>query len=165
MQSRNIARDAPTDDAGEEHGVFDEGWHEGLGPVQTVFFGFLWCIGIAQQYQLFNWIDDRNYTVSYRISEVGENGAVQEIDPGTVFYQSTRGVLLRFYIHGITWDRIPVDRQDELRKSLLSRIRQRYCEVRRPDGAVEIDYTLERIDPNGGPSQEESGRLIRFECR
>src|SRR2546423_7710342 len=41
--------------------------YEGLGTLQWSFFSVLWCMGQAQQYQLFNWVDERNYTVRYDV--------------------------------------------------------------------------------------------------
>ncbi|MEQ1923321.1 MAG: hypothetical protein ABL952_12515, partial [Pyrinomonadaceae bacterium] len=75
-----------------------DGRAEGLGSVQMSFYSVLWLMGIAQQYQLFNWIDDRNYATHYRVVVDGK-----EADPDEMFVRSLRGVLLDFYIHDITW--------------------------------------------------------------
>ena len=60
-----------------------EGGAEGLGPIQTALFSSLWSIGIAQQYQLFNWIDERNYSVRYKIIEYEGGTPGREIEPGS----------------------------------------------------------------------------------
>lgn len=144
--------------------VPEETRYEGLGPVQMTFFGILWTMGIAQQYQLFNWIDDRNFTVHYKINEYRDDGAVYEIDPDEMFLPSTRGVLLQFYLHGITWIRIPPDRDEELRKSLLTQSARRFCKNYKPIGKVEVFSSIERIDPRGEKNQKESAFLMSFGC-
>ena len=68
----------------------DTGGAEGLGPLQKVFFSSLWCIGIAQQYQLFNWIDERNYTVRYRITEYGATRAGARSSQARCLWINTR---------------------------------------------------------------------------
>jgi hypothetical protein len=138
--------------------------NEGLGSVQMTFFGILWTMGIAQQYQLFNWIDDRNFAVHYTINEYQDNGAVRGIDPNTMFLPSTRGVLLQFYIHGITWMRIPPERREELRRSLLTRIAHRYCKNYKPIGKVEVYSYVERIDPRSEKTEKQDTFLMSFGC-
>ena len=104
-------------------------------------------MGIAQQYQLFNWIDDRNFTVNYRIDEHRNDGSVRPIEPDTMFPPSLRGVLLQFYVHDITWLRIPPEHREELRRSLLTRIAHRYCRNSQPTGKIAVYSSVERIDP------------------
>jgi hypothetical protein len=137
-----------------------DGRADGLDSVQITFFGALWAIGIAQQYQLFNWIDYRNYATHYRVVS---NGA--DTDPDAMFVRSLRGVLLDFYIHDITWLRIPPERRAELRSSILARTAARYCRNERPAGDVEAYSSLERIDPKGGPGEFDNVLLMRFSCQ
>jgi hypothetical protein len=140
--------------------------YEGLGPVQKTFFGVLWTMGIAQQYQLFNWIDDRNFTVHYKIDEHRNDGSVRPIEPDTMFPPSLRGVLLQFYIHDITWLRIPPEHREELRQSLLTGIARRYCRYHQPTGNIAVYSSVERIDPR---FDTETGKaeafLMSFGCR
>ena len=136
------------------------GYTEGLKSVQMTFFGALWLMGIAQQYQLFNWIDDRNYATHYRVVENG-----REVDPDTMFVRSLRGVLLDFYIHDITWMRIPPEHRAELRTSILTRTAGRYCRNSNPQGEVEAYSSIERIDPQGGQGVFDSVLLMKFTCR
>jgi len=99
-------------------GKLDRFSDEGLGPLQWAFFSFLWCMGIAQQYQLFNWIDDRNYSLHYEVIEYQGDKPTRQVEPDAMFPWSAHGVLLQFYLHGITWMRIPPEREAELRSSL-----------------------------------------------
>lgn len=138
---------------------------EGLQPLQMTLFSSLWCMGIAQQYQLFNWIDERNYSVHYRVIEYEGDTPAREIEPGTLFLQSTRGVLLQFYLHGITWARIPRQQQAELRRSLQLRFARRYCQGFQPRGIVAAYSTLERILPGGNRVEESDVLFMKFSCR
>lgn len=137
-----------------------DGRADGLQPAQMTFFGALWIMGIAQQYQLFNWIDHRNYTTHYRLVE---NGV--EADPDAMFVRSLRGVLLDFYIHDVTWVRVPPDLRRKLRTSILTRTASRYCRNERPSGEIAVHSSLERIDPNGGAVHFDEVLLMKFECR
>ena len=138
---------------------------EGLGPLPRTFFSFLWCMGIAQQYQLFNWIDDRNYSLHYEVIEYQGDKPAREVEPDTMFPPSTRGVLIQFYLHGITWMRIPAERQPELRSSLHVRIARRYCQQFQPRGDVAVYSTLERIIPGGNRPEEKRVLFMRFGCQ
>ena len=84
----------------------------------------------------------------------------------TMFPASLRGVLLQFYIHDITWLRIPPERREELRRSLLTRIARRYCREYQPTGKIGVYSSVERIDPR---FNTETGKnetlLMSFGCR
>ena len=136
-----------------------DGRADGLGSVQMSFYSVLWLMGIAQQYQLFNWIDDRNYATHYRVVVDGK-----EADADEMFVRSLRGVLLDFYIHDITWMRVPPEHREELRQSILERTANRYCRLAKPIGVVEAHSSFERIDPNGGPGEFDNVILMKFSC-
>jgi hypothetical protein len=138
--------------------------YEGLGTLQWSFFSVLWCMGQAQQYQLFNWIDERNYSVRYDVVELHDQHAVRRSEPGTVMPQSTRGNLLQFYLHGLTWMRIPPERKADLQGSLQLRIARRYCQQFRPDGEVTIYSTLERVYAEGNRIEEDHVPFMKFKC-
>ena len=137
-----------------------DGRADGLGSVQMTFYGALWIMGIAQQYQLFNWIDHRNYATHYRVVVDGKDA-----DADKMFVRSLRGVLLDFYIHDITWLRIPPENRGELRQSILKRTADRYCRNEAPVGTVEAHSSFERIDPNGGPGEFDNVMLMKFSCK
>jgi hypothetical protein len=136
-----------------------DGRNEGLRSVQAPFFGTLWLMGIAQQYQLFNWIDDRNYTATYRVT-VDD----REVDADEMFIRSLRGVLLDFYIHDVTWMHIPPERRDALRTSILIRTADRYCREHKPGGTVGVFSSVERIDPRKPPQHVELTPIMEFQC-
>src|SRR2546423_10474205 len=138
--------------------------YEGLPTLQWSFFSVLWCMGQAQQYQLFNWIDERNYTVRYDVVEFHDQQTVGRNEPGTVMPQSTRGNLLQFYLHGLTWMRIPRERQAELQSSLQLRLARRYCQQFHPDGEVTVYSTLERIYAEGNRIEEDHVPFMKFKC-
>ena len=142
-----------------------DGRYEGLGTAQFTFFGTLWLMGLAQQYQLFNWIDDRNYIVRHKIIEREAGQPDREINPEKMFLTSTRGVLLEFYMSGITWHRIPPEYRAEFRESLLTRIANRYCRNEKPAGEMDVYSSLERIAPSGGPTLSNFVPLMRFSCQ
>jgi hypothetical protein len=146
-------------------GRLDKFSDEGLGPLQWTFFSFLWCMGIAQQYQLFNWIDDRNYSLHYEVIEYQDDKPARQVEPDAMFPGSTHGVLLQFYLHGITWMRIPPERQAELRSSLQVRFAGRYCQQFQPRGDVAVYSTLERIIPGANRVEENRVLFMRFSCQ
>lgn len=138
--------------------------YEGLGYLQWSFFSFLWCMGIAQQYQLFNWIDDRNYSFHYVIVEHQRDSSTREVEPDTTFPRSTRGSLLQLYLHGVTWMRIPAERQVELRSSLQQRFARRHCQQFQPDGDVAVYSTLERVFAGSNEVEKDRVLFMRFSC-
>jgi hypothetical protein len=138
--------------------------YEGLPTLQWSFFSVLWCMGQAQQYQLFNWIDERNYTVHYDVIEMRNQQALRRSEPGTVMPQSTRGNLLQVYMHGLTWMRIPPERKAELQSSLQLRFARRYCQEFHPDGEVTFYSTLERVYAEGNRIEEDHVPFMKFKC-
>src|SRR5215813_2349993 len=146
----------------------DPGGDEGLRTLQWSFFSALWCVGLAQQYQLFNWIDDRNFeiryhTIEYQGASDGDPSA-REVNASSVLLPSTRGMALRLYLHGITWMRIPRERQAELRHSLQIRLARSYCQKLNPRANVAIYATAHRIDPGVIRDAEDLELLMRFRC-
>lgn len=143
-----------------------KGGDEGLSSFQMAFFAPLWCVGIAQQYQLFNWIDERNYSVHYQVMARDGIAPVREIDPDTVFLKSTRGILLQFNLLGLTWVKIPPERRAELRRSIYIRLARRYCESSHPRGEISVYSVLERITAADSiPDREAPNLLIEFSCQ
>jgi hypothetical protein len=141
---------------------------EGLQALQWSFFSALWCVGLAQQYQLFNWIDDRNFEIRYHTieyqGELEDYQHAREVDASSVLLPSTRGTALRLYLHGITWMRIPRERQVELRRSLQIRLARSYCQKLHPRDNVAIYATVERVDPGVVRAAENRELLMRFKC-
>jgi hypothetical protein len=139
----------------------DNAAQEGLKPMQMAFFAPLWIAGLAQQYQLFNWIDDRNYAVRYEVTS-----STHAADPSAIFLPTTRGSLLQAYVFGVSWMQIPARQREQLRASIYIRAARRYCRgVTGPEN-VAVHSTLRRIDAahiEGGAQR--SALLMRFQCR
>lgn len=118
---------------------------EGLQPLQKAFYAPLWIAGLAQQYRLFDWIDQRNYTVRY---------------DAAILPPTTRGTLLQAYIHGISWMEIPSLRRESLRRSIYTRAATRYCRDVADASDVRVHSTLRRTT-----SAETSHTLLmQFRC-
>ncbi len=138
---------------------------EGLGPWQRPFFVLLWSIGLAQQYQLMNWIDDRNYLFSYSIIEYEPNGTSRSIDPKLMFPMDMRNVLLQSYIHGIVWMAVPNTMRNQLQDSLKRRYARRFCRIFDASGEIQVNSTIERITGKTPRHSEESQNLLMtFTC-
>ncbi|MDP9360458.1 MAG: hypothetical protein M3P29_03295 [Acidobacteriota bacterium] len=145
----------------------DNAAFDGLRPLQKAFFVPLWIAGLAQQYQLFNWIDERNYAVRY---DAFDGAGAHRIDPAAIFLPTTRGSLLQAYIHGISWMQIPSHRREQLRKSIYIRSASRYCREVAGSSDVAVYSTLRRIDASNLHSSPNAGvqhhaLLMQFRCR
>jgi hypothetical protein len=139
----------------------DNAAQEGLKPMQMAFFAPLWIAGLAQQYQLFNWIDDRNYAVRYEVTS--SRGAT---DPSAIFLPTTRGSLLQAYVFGVSWMQIPAREREQLRASIYIRAARRYCRGVTGSDDVTVRSTLRRIDAVHLDGVEQSRTLLmQFQCR
>lgn len=132
--------------------------HDGLTPLQMTFAAPLWIGGVAQQYQLFNWIDQRNFQVSYDVV------SAQPIDPEEICPRSTHASLLQLYMIGVTWMQVPTDRLAELRESVATRSARRYCRGVAGTREVEVFAILQRIKP-GTDLPAERSLVMHFQCR
>lgn len=92
--------------AGEE----GSGWQRGCNAM-------LWCVGLAQQYRLLDWIDERNYRATLWASPNGPSWPV----PGHL-----RQGLALSYLTPAPWLRPPPDQADSLRQASWTRW-QRWC--------------------------------------
>ena len=83
-----------------------------------------------------------------------------------MFPQNTRGILLQSYLHGVTWTSIPEDQLVILKKSLSTRLAQRYCRRYQPEGVINVYSSLQRIDPRDPDNEKQHRRLLlSFACR
>lgn len=125
----------------------------------------LWCVGIAQSYRLFDWIDIRNYHVSYEAFENVPGAPARVIDPREIFPRSTRHILLQSYLHGSIWHQIDTAGLQELRRSILGRYARRYARRHIDTGTIEIFAIRQRITSNNLTLQRGVRRLLmRFRC-
>jgi hypothetical protein len=138
---------------------------EGLGNAQLVFFSALWSVGIAQQYQLLNWIDQRNFMFKHSAIELGSDGVSHPIDPIRIFPATPRSALLQSYLHGMVWNAIPAGQQWRLRESLKTRFAARYCRSFPTTGTIVIDAGDERTGIGSQHRDEALTRLMAFSCQ
>ncbi len=139
----------------------DNAAQEGLKPMQMAFFAPLWIAGLAQQYQLFNWIDDRNYAVRYEVTS-----STHAAGPSAIFLPTTRGSLLQAYVFGVSWMQIPARQREQLRSSIYIRAARRYCRGVTGTENVTVHSILRRIDAahlDGGAPRR--ALLMQFQCR
>ena len=125
----------------------------------------LWMIGIAQSYQLFDWIDDRNFRVHYNVTERRADGSRRNVDPTLVIPNSLRGVLLQSYLLDVTWGRVPRARATELKAALLTRYSARYCRTNPDSGDIEVQAAVSRLSADMTESATAPERLMVFQCR
>ncbi len=52
---------------------------EGGGPIQRACVTGLWVLGLAQQYRLLDWIDERNYALSLSVRERDARGVLRSM--------------------------------------------------------------------------------------
>jgi hypothetical protein len=132
----------------------------GLAAIHKPIYGVLWLVGIAQQYQLFDWIDVRNHRFRYEITQ--RDGAfVKRIDPGDLFPDTNRSVFLQGYLFDHCWIHIPPGRSAELKRALALRFAQRYCLRHDVRGTVAVAVTIERITA-ANPAVVQRGPEVLF---
>ncbi len=124
----------------------------------------LWMIGIAQSYQLFDWIDDRNFRVSYEATERRADGTLTPVEPTLVIPNSLRGVLLQTYLLDVTWGRVPRSRASELKAALFTRYAARYCRTYPNSGEIVVHAAVSRLSADGIDSATAGERLMVFQC-
>ncbi len=138
---------------------------EGGGPLQRAFVTGLWGLGLAQQYRLLDWIDERNYALTLEVSETNARGERSLVPPAGYLPHTMRGGITLSYLLGGRWVPIPSAREGELRASLQRRVSQRYCGRARRDAAVDVVVRIQRIDPVAHPGAEPLRHpLARFRC-
>jgi hypothetical protein len=140
---------------------------------KTTVFGFrrnpvcmaLWCVGIAQSYRLFDWIDVRNYHVRYEVVERVPGAEPRVLDTEEIFPHTIRHILLQSYLHGSIWHQIDPPGLRELRRSTLARYAGRYARRRGDTGTIEIFAVRQRITSDNLLLQQGVRQLlIRFRC-
>jgi uncharacterized membrane protein YphA (DoxX/SURF4 family) len=131
----------------------------------NVFYTPLWFIGIAQSYRLFDWIDDRNFHVSYDITERFPDGASRSVNAAEMFPSTLRGVLLQAYLHDVTWGRVPRNRAAEFKASLSKRFANRYCRAHREAGQIQVLSTVERTGTHALTTRSTPELLMLFDCK
>ena len=136
-----------------------------LGILYQPAYAFLWVVGIAQEYHLFDWIDKMNYHVTYRVSAQRPDGTTQSLDPTGLFPQSLRAILLQAYVYNVRWMRVPSQHRTALKYSILSRLAQRFCREHPLPTSVTAWARVQRIRPdNVALTQGQEQFLMTFRC-
>lgn len=128
---------------------------------------FLWLVGLAQSYRLFDWIDSRNYHVRYevRVSRSPYAGPAERLDPRELFPRSLRHLLLQSYIVGNVWLQLSPTQRDQVRSSLLDRHAQRFARRHHDIREVEVFAITQRVTPdNLDLTMGKRTLLMRFAC-
>ena len=135
------------------------------GARENPFASMLWLAGVAQSYRLFDWIDERNYHITYDARERGAAGRVTVLDDREVFPRTQRDVLLQSYLHDVMWIKVPRNRLPELQRSIFDRYARQYCQEHGPTGTIRVDRLVQRVDASNldlhRPVREP---FLRFTC-
>jgi hypothetical protein len=105
----------------------------------------LWLVGVYQSYRLFDWVDQRNFHVSFEVRDHSGHGSATRIEPEELFPRGLRHLLLQSYLLDNVWMRMSDDQRAQLRTSLLTRHAQRYARRHPGGGDVEVFVTSQRI--------------------
>lgn len=115
------------------------------GVVQSAAFAGLWCMGLAQQYRLLDWIDERDvHLVTSGVEELHPTGERRAVSFDAIVPRTTRGVLLVSYLTGFTWSPLPARDVRRLRASLTERMAARYCRERPSRASVRAGVVFDR---------------------
>jgi hypothetical protein len=116
-----------------------------VGIVHQPAYALLWVAGIAQEYQLFNWIDTKNYYVTHQVSAATPEGAKRPLAPTTVFPESLRSVLLQTYLRDVRWMPYPREHRQALKQRILDRLAQRFCRLHPTTDIITVQSSIRRI--------------------
>jgi hypothetical protein len=119
-----------------------------IGIIHQPAFALLWLVGIAQDYQLFNWIDTKNYYVTHQVTAAIPDGARLQLHPTTVFPTSMRSVLLQTYLRNVRWMPFPQQYRRTLKQQTLLRLAQRFCHSQPMAESVRVASVIRRIRPD-----------------
>lgn len=137
----------------------------GIREVHKPAYAVLYLAGIAQDYQLFNWVHKKNIHCREEILHGGLSRPQQSSNDRLLFPPGIRGVLLRSYLYGVRWIKIPQERRVELRESLMKRVAARYCVEYDPEQEVVVTVELQRITRlNLSLDQGTRRTLAAFRC-
>jgi hypothetical protein len=118
-----------------------------IGLVHQPAYALLWIAGIAQDYQLFNWIDAKNYYVAHRISASSAEGTTRALAPTSVFPASMRSVLLQTYLRDVRWMPFPRAHRRTLKLQILERLAHRFCRMHPTTEMITAESIIQRIHP------------------
>jgi hypothetical protein len=117
----------------------------GRGP-RAVCVSGLWLMGLAQQYRLLDWIDERNVRVrTTELVRIGEDGSRRSVEPGPLVPPDTRGVLVWAPLVGYTWSALPRAHLEEFRLSTEERLASMRCRGERAGTRLEFVLVVEHL--------------------
>ncbi len=109
----------------------------------------LWLCGLAQSYELVNWIDDRNFSVVIEVETGKGVNTIKIHDLENTIPTTIRSSLFYSYLVGVTWNDISVDRLEDLKSSLSKKLAV-YLSEHEPELSKKdfrLFYSLYRINP------------------
>jgi hypothetical protein len=119
-----------------------------IGIVHRPAFALLWLVGVAQDYQLFNWIDTKNYYVTHEVTATTPDGGHVQLAPTTIFPTSMRSVLLQTYLRSVRWMPFPPQYRQMLKQQTLLRLAQRFCRFHPTAESIRVASVIRRIRPD-----------------
>jgi hypothetical protein len=129
-------------------------------------FGLLWFFGVAQSYRLFDWVDERNYHITYEMTERRSDGSLRRMNPETLFPRTQRNILLQSYLHDVMWMKVPRRRLPDLQRSLFARYAQRFCRTCGDTGRIEVVASVQRTTGDNLDLRRPDRRpFVTFTCR
>lgn len=136
-----------------------------VGLLSHPAYAALWSIGIAQDYQLFNWIDKKNWRGETHAWSVAAPSRVL-LPADSLFPRSLRGVLLQAYLHDVRWMKVPEEHRATLKQSILAQAAGRYCRARPADDSIVVSAVIQRIEPTDVALKQRAHTfLMEFQCR
>jgi hypothetical protein len=135
------------------------------GVGQNPFHGVLWFAGLAQSYRLFDWIDEKNYHITYDVVEQRGDGTVDRLDDEALFPRTLRSALLQSYLHDVMWMKVPRKRLADLQRSLFERYARRFCRQCEDSGRIEVIANVQRTTAeNLDLKRPQRARFLAFTC-
>lgn len=135
-----------------------------VGIVHQPAYALLWVVGIAQDYQLFNWIDRKNFSVRYRVQATPSDGRRREFTPSQLFPGSLRATLLQSYLHNIRWIAVPRRYRPVLKQTILQRFANRFCRLHPVPDRVSAWAQVQRVRSDRPGLQVRQRFLMDFRC-
>ena len=125
----------------------------------------LWMMGIAQEYQLFNWIDEKNYTNRYDVRITQADGQEWTAPSDALLPPSLRASVIQGYLYDVNWIKLDDAYRPALKRSILTRMAQRFCRHHPLPGRISVQADLQRVLPPHVVPQHAPPRFVMsFEC-
>jgi hypothetical protein len=138
---------------------------EGLRPLVLGAYAGLWMLGLAQNYHLFDWIDERNYHRSIEGGASSAGAGRAHALAAEIFPSGVRYVLLEMNLYGQHWlaGRAP-GHDERLRDEILRRVGARACRRGVPTGTRVSALVARLLPTNLGMDSRSRMHLLVIEC-